>query len=394
MGNQLLRFFWPGPGRWILFILAGLGVAYYIGKYQTHQRTPEVNPSHRPVAKPNNDPKVDPAYAQKQTVLADRPVELPERPTVNRPSAARAEAPERLRLAPKPALFIYEAPPVPPPAPARAAEPVKSRMPEDPLVWLPAGTKIPCRTSGSLESGSLDAPLTGIVDTDVEQRCGDRLYPKVIPAQTLVSCWASPQAVRNRVGLSGIWLMTFADGRSIKFPGVALCRQEDAAHHLGLEDATPGVLGQVVVTDPAAQGKALLALLATSILSAGQTAAGAALQAAHSSGFYQVPDTTPILAKYLDQMLNGRTGGDATYVYVPSSTQFYVVPSVTIYPNSRTPDGAMQGNAKGVEAEPAPQEPQPLSLNGQAAMEAALHQAQTETPAQNTNHEAQSRLHY
>jgi hypothetical protein len=240
--------------------------------------------------------------------------------------------------------------------------------------------------------------VTGIVDTDVEQRCGNRLYPKVIPAQTLVSCWASPEPVRNRVGVSGVWLMTFADGKSIKFPGVALCREEDTAHHLGLEDGTPGVMGQVVVTDPAAQGKALLALLATSILSAGQTMAGAALQAAHSSGFYQVPDTTPILAKYLDQMLNGRTGGDATYVYVPSNTQFYVVPSVTLYPNSRSPDGTMQGTAKGAESEPASSEPQPSTLGSLSAMEAVSAKAQAlnvnaVTPTQNASHET-SRLHY
>ena len=63
--QPIIRFFWPGPGKWILLILAGLGLAYYVGKYQAAQRASEGSvQSNRPVGKPDRDPQVDPAYAK------------------------------------------------------------------------------------------------------------------------------------------------------------------------------------------------------------------------------------------------------------------------------------------------------------------------------------------
>lgn len=390
--QALIRFFWPGPGKWLLLILAGLGLAYYAGKYQQAHRDDGSVHSNRPVGQPSFDPKVDPAYAQKETGLVDRPVTVPSRPP------QRQERPETVRLIPKPALFVYEAPaPSPSPSPAQqgAAQLRRASAPDpEPLVWLPAGVAIPCRLSGNLESGDLDAPITGVVDTDVKQRCGNQLVT-VIPANTILTGWAEPQAVRDRISASGTWQMTFADGRSIRFPGVIQTRQEDGGQ-TGPENGTPGLLGEVTVTDPAAQGKALIGLLVTSLIATGQTAAGAALQAAHSSGFYQVPDTAPIVAKYIDQLLNGRTGGDATYVYVKSSAQFSVVSSVTLVPATRTPYGAMQGNAGQAQQDQSTSPSETPAL--EPAVQAALQQAQATTNSANQNaHETKrgsSRIHF
>jgi hypothetical protein len=48
-----------------------------------------------------------------------------------------------------------------------------------------------------------------------------------------------------------------------------------------------------------------------------------------------VPDTTPIMAKYIDQLLNGETG-DGRFVRVRASTEFYVFPTETILPTHRS----------------------------------------------------------
>ena len=221
--QAIIRFFWPGPGKWILLIVAGLGLAYYFGKYQQAQRAAQgAVQSNRPVGQPDRDPKPDPAYAQKENALVDRPVNLPSRPTERREAPIR---PETARLIPKPALFVYEAPPpAPSPSPVQPQSAPQVRRASssadsasEPLVWLPAGVPIPCRISGNLESGDLDAPITGLVDTDVKQMCGNRLQT-VIPANTIVTGWAEPEAVRDRISASGTWQMTFADGRAIRFP--------------------------------------------------------------------------------------------------------------------------------------------------------------------------------
>jgi hypothetical protein len=47
------------------------------------------------------------------------------------------------------------------------------------------------------------------------------------------------------------------------------------------------------------------------------------------------PDTTPILAKYLDQLLNGETG-HGRFVRVRASTEFYIFPTDTILPSHRS----------------------------------------------------------
>jgi len=48
-------------------------------------------------------------------------------------------------------------------------------------------------------------------------------------------------------------------------------------------------------------------------------------------------DTSGIQAKYLDQLFNGQNG-DARYVHVPASTEFYIFPTVTIRAAHRTID--------------------------------------------------------
>src|SRR4051812_4181685 len=94
------------------------------------------------------------------------------------------------------------------------------------------------------------------------------------------------------------------------------------------------MIGHVIETDPSARLEALIPLFITSVLSGVNTAAGAALQASHSSGFYQAPDTVPVVQKYMDQLMEGRP--DTKYVRVDAGTQFWLVASETIDPATRS----------------------------------------------------------
>jgi hypothetical protein len=72
----------------------------------------------------------------------------------------------------------------------------------------------------------------------------------------------------------------------------------------------------------------------TASLQTGTAVATSALQAEHTTGVTALPDTTPILAKYLDQLLNGETG-DGRFVRVRSSKEFYVFVTDTVLPGNR-----------------------------------------------------------
>src|SRR4029077_4978332 len=54
-------------------------------------------------------------------------------------------------------------------------------------------------------------------------------------------------------------------------------------------------------------------------------------------GGVALPDTSGIQAKYLDQLFNGQNG-DARYVHVSASTEFYIFPIATIRAAHRTID--------------------------------------------------------
>jgi hypothetical protein len=99
----------------------------------------------------------------------------------------------------------------------------------------------------------------------------------------------------------------------------------------------------------------------TATMQTGTAVATSALQASHTTGVVGLPDTTPILAKYLDQLLNGETG-DGRFVRVRASTEFYIFPTDTVLPSHRS----IVNQASMKTEEPFPL---PSSDSGQGAIE-------------------------
>ena len=79
----------------------------------------------------------------------------------------------------------------------------------------------------------------------------------------------------------------------------------------------------------------LIALLITAATQTGTAVATSALQAARTTGVTGLPDTTPIVAKYLDQLLEGK-GGDARFVRVRASKEFYIFSASVVEPTKRS----------------------------------------------------------
>ena len=106
-----------------------------------------------------------------------------------------------------------------------------------------------------------------------------------------------------------MWLIVYPDGRHLRIHGIACDREADPSNQqFGIEDGSAGLQGELVESDHWANAKAFIALLMTASLQTGTAVATSALQAEHTTGVTALPDTTPILAKYLDQLLNGETG--------------------------------------------------------------------------------------
>jgi hypothetical protein len=383
--SRFIRFWWPGPGKWLLAISAFSGLTTMLNHAWT-EREAHSKPKQRQraVGRPDGPAPVNQGVPKQET--------LEDRPTSRVPSDP--ERPRQTILARKTSLFLYEvAPPAPSPSPSPSPSqrPGKARTAKrQPERWLPGGTPIRCVCWGAMESSNgLEAPLLGIVIEDVYQNCDGR-NRLIIPRYTLVKCWANPGSVRNRIRISGKWLMTFLDGRSLKFDGVALACQVDASgEHVGLENATGGIIGKIVNTDPSARLEALIPLFVTYVLSASQNAAGAVLQASHTSGFYGSPDVAGVVAKYMDQLMEGRP--DTTYVRVDAGTQFWVYTSDTIDPETRAIFADNRPPEEGFE--PLPPAPSAVPMAAPAVVPARASYAvnPTQTP---TNPNETARQHF
>ena len=190
--------------------------------------------------------------------------------------------------------------------------------------------------------------MVGEVTRDVIQN-NDGARHLIVPAGTLVSCFAQSGAVRDRIEVAGVWFFVFPDGRHLRVPGMALVREADPSNQqFGDEDGSAGLAGETVETDHWASAKALLI---TTSAQTGTAVATATLQAAHTTGVVGLPDTTPILSKYIDQLLNGETG-DGRYIHVRAGTEFYIFPTDTILPSHRSVVTASQTGTPGNGNEP------------------------------------------
>jgi hypothetical protein len=182
-----------------------------------------------------------------------------------------------------------------------------------------------------VESSHINTPVVGEVLRDVYQN-----GHLVIPAGSVLSSFAESGAVRDRIEVAGVWLLAYPDGRHLRVHGIACDREADPSNQqFGTEDGSAGLQGELVESDHWANAKAFIALLMTATMQTGTAVATSALQASHTTGVVGLPDTTPILGKYLDQLLNGETG-DGRFVRVRASKEFYVFVAETVVPANRT----------------------------------------------------------
>jgi hypothetical protein len=326
---RFLSFFYRGPG--ILLVIVGgiMFVAYVI--HQGQEKAAAQQSSNQPtreLGKTNPTSNVDPSVASKETVLSNKQLSPPhnvEPDPVKTTSVSNQVSQPR---APLPTLitFYSQVAAVPP------VEKPKEKPVQPEQLWLPPSIFIPCVLVNTVESSHINTPVVGEVLRDVYQN-----GKLIISAGTIVSSFASSGAVRDRIEVAGSWLLVFHDGRQLKVNGIACVRQANPENQqFGVEDGSAGLLGELKESDHWANAKAFIALLMTSATQAGTAAVSGAVSHGLGAGVgVGLPDTSPIMAKYLDQLLNGSTG-DGRYVQVAAGTEFYIFPTETVLPTHRS----------------------------------------------------------
>jgi hypothetical protein len=327
---KLLRFFFMGPGAVVVVVAVILGVGEIIREGQERQKAEaEKRQVQRPLGQVKPSETVDKSTAPKELILSNKRI-VPAI-TSDQPAPAQTQVvplPNAPSQRPLPQLVSFyaqvsgsSASPTPPP----------EALQEAPTAWLPPGIFIPCALVNTVESSHINTPVVGEVLRDVYQN-----GHLIIPAGAVVSSFAESGAVRDRIEVAGVWLIVYPDGRHLRVRGIACDREADPSNQqFGTEDGSAGLQGDLVESDHWANAKAFIALLMTASMQTGTAVATSALQASHTTGVIGLPDTTPILAKYLDQLLNGENG-DGRFVRVRASKEFYVFVTETVLPANRT----------------------------------------------------------
>ncbi len=203
--------------------------------------------------------------------------------------------------------------------------------------YAPFGRLIPCETVITIESSKLDTPVIGLVTEDIWH--GGQL---IIPAGTEVHGRASLDRARERIAVSGKWVVVWRDGSSLNgtelvLNGIALDRaKDDATGEFGLRDGSAGLLGDLVKSDDWQEIK----LFASTFL--GGFAGGLQQlqnQGTAFGGVVQVPvvsgrnaalqGTADVLNAYARQIQEA-IAKDGFFVRVPAGKQFYLYVTETI----------------------------------------------------------------
>ncbi len=205
---------------------------------------------------------------------------------------------------------------------------------EDDDYWLPRFTYIPCVTAGEIDSGHITTPVVLIVTKDIYQRIGINAIPHlIIPANTKLGCFASPNYFRDRVEVKGTWTAVFVnEGTECTFEGVA-CDQEfdPVGNHYGPYEKSAGLKGRFRQSDHYALLRNLTGLLLTTATNTATSAGATLLQNGLNGGdngnvlSVQTNGVAPYLDHYIQGLINPNQLSDTLLVRVPPVTPCYVL---------------------------------------------------------------------
>jgi hypothetical protein len=291
----------------VVGILAAVAVAWTA--WQRLQQPRPMPSANRSVATPASLPKV----FQRPGARLEVP-KAPEAPTV----AGSASHP------PKPA-----APAVLP----LALSTIPTTATHSKPVGVPYGRLIPCETVVALESNRLDTPVIGLVTENVF--AGGKC---IVPAGTEVHGRAALDRVRERLAVSGPWVLVWREpgpgvGRELRVQGIALDRDRAASPGNALaslaHDGSAGLRGEIIRADDFREAKLFAATFlssATAALQDTRTSSGVlgdSLVPAATARNAALAGSSAILREYARELREAITR-DGFYLRIPAGTAFYL----------------------------------------------------------------------
>lgn len=203
--------------------------------------------------------------------------------------------------------------------------------------YAPFGRLIPCQTVITIESSKLDTPVIGLVTEDV-WHAGEL----IIPAGTEVHGRASLDRARERIAVSGKWVVVWRDGSPLNgtelvLHGIALDRVKDEVNgEFGMRDGSAGLLGDLVKSDNWQEIK----LFASTFLAGfagglqdlqnqGTAFGGVAQVPVASTRNAALQGTADVLNAYARQIQEA-IAQDGFFVRVPAGKQFYLYVTETV----------------------------------------------------------------
>jgi hypothetical protein len=202
--------------------------------------------------------------------------------------------------------------------------------------YAPFGRLIPCETVITIESSKLDTPVIGLVTEDVWHN-----GQLIIPAGTEVHGRASLDRSRERIAVSGKWVVVWRDGSPLNgtelvLNGIALDREKDeVAGDFGMRDGSAGLLGDLMKSDDWQEIKLFASTFIAGAASGLQelqnqgTAVGIAQVPVASSRNAALQGTAAVLNTYAKQIQEA-IERDGFFVRVPAGKQFYLYVTETI----------------------------------------------------------------
>lgn len=203
--------------------------------------------------------------------------------------------------------------------------------------YAPFGRLIPCETVITIESSKLDTPVVGLVTEDV-WHAGEL----IIPAGAEIHGRASLDRARERIAVSGKWVVVWRDGSPLNgtelvVNGIALDRaKDDVTGEFGLRDGSAGLLGDLIKSDDWQEIKLFASTFLGGFASGLQelrsqnTALGDLVQVPKASGRNAaLQGTADVLNAYARQIQEA-IGRDGFFVRVPAGKQFYLYVTETI----------------------------------------------------------------
>lgn len=266
------------------------------------------------------------------------------------PIAKLPPAPEVPQTTLPPVVSLPSPAPTPPPVVVQAPITLFAgrRVPQrrDGAFIAPRGRQVICRLVTTVDSGSLETPIIGLVLRPIHAPSGQLLIPENTEVHFI---GAKADSARDRIAASGRWTFIIRDGtgktaraRELAVEAVALDHEyEDTTGSFALTDGSAGLRGEVIRTDQWDQvllfASTALGGLAEGLKTTTQTVYGTQAQSTFSNAGLNAGSSA--IQSYAQQILD-RIKKDGSFVRVGAGKSFilYVKEPIDLAKSSLTGD--------------------------------------------------------